>query len=84
MDGAKSLISDQVIACVRNDRAPTVREVEDVAARIWAESAANRPAFLWRELPPASMERVIALRAAVLALNGEGDRALLTRSDDGL
>lgn len=66
-------IPPEVIACLAHGRAPTVREVEDVAARIWAESAGERSAFVWGELEAGSRERVVALRAAVVALNGSGE-----------
>ncbi len=74
MPRSASLIPPEVIACMTQDRAPTVREVEDVAARIRTESATARSAFAWGELEARSREWAVALRAALMALEGSAER----------
>ena len=67
------LIADQLVGCIANDRDPTVGELFAVAERLWTEGSAGRSAFAWGRLPPDSIARPIALRAAQLALSGSSD-----------
>lgn len=48
----------------------TVQELFQVAQRIWTEGAADRLAFRWGSLLPADSEKLLALRAAQMALSG--------------
>jgi hypothetical protein len=70
MRSINPLFEDAVIDCVATDREPTVQELFQVAQRIWAEGAADRPAFRWGILPPTDTEKLLALSAAYVALSG--------------
>lgn len=65
-----SLPMPQLIDCVAHDRDPTIAELLDVAGRIWVEAGVDRSAFAWGRLPPASDDRALAVRAALVALRG--------------
>ncbi|MEG8024382.1 hypothetical protein QP162_07835 [Sphingomonas aurantiaca] len=41
---------------------------------MWREGAADRSAFSWGQLSPTATDRIVALRSAVLALQGSGMR----------
>lgn len=65
-----SLMPNQIIQCIATGRTPTRQELVDVAERIWTDGAAGRSAFSWGRLSAGSRDRLIALRFALLALNG--------------
>lgn len=67
------LISDQLVDCIANDRDPTVQELFALAERIWTDASGTRSAFTWERLPPDISDRLVALRAAQLALSGSND-----------
>jgi hypothetical protein len=64
------LFADEVVRCMGEGRDPSIQELGRVAERIWTDGGANRSAFGWRHLSPASLARLSALRAAQLALCG--------------
>jgi hypothetical protein len=64
------LFADAVIDCMATDREPSVQELFQVAQRIWTEGAPDRSAFRWGILPSADSEKLVALRAAHVALSG--------------
>lgn len=70
MRSLNPLFEDAVVDCVASDREPTVQELFQVAQRIWTEGAADRSAFRWGMLPSAGSEKLLALRAAQVALSG--------------
>lgn len=72
MRSATPLICDAVIDCVGTARSPTVSELNFVAERIWIESGDSRSIARWSDFPPTAPERVGALRAAHMALCGDG------------
>lgn len=74
MFSASSLVPDQIVDCVSTGRLPTEADLDDVAARMWREGARNRSAFSWGELSPTAQDRVVAMRSAVLALQGSSLR----------
>jgi hypothetical protein len=63
-------MSFSLISCVAAGRDPTVPELFDLAERMWTESATDRSAFAWGQLHPASTDRVVALRSALVAFSG--------------
>lgn len=65
------LISNPIIQCMATGRDPTAQEHLDVAKQIWADGAAGRSAVDWDRLSAASLDRLLALRNALLALNGD-------------
>lgn len=68
------LMPGPVIQCMATGRDPTEQEHLDVAKRIWTDGAVGRSAFGWERLSAGSRDRLLALRNALLALNGdEGD-----------
>lgn len=70
MRSISPLFEDAVIDCVATDREPSVQELFRVAERIWSDGAANRSAFRWGRLAPTDAEKLLALRAAQIALSG--------------
>lgn len=72
MLSASSLVQDQIVDCVSTGRSPTAADLDTVAARMWRESARDRSAFSWGELPLIATDRIVAMRSAVLALQGSG------------
>lgn len=70
------MLDDKLIApgvlidCISEARAPTVFELDELAARIWTDGGAARSAFSWARLEPGSIDRVEALRLAIAAVNG--------------
>lgn len=64
------LFADAIINCIANACDPTVQELFSVAERIWTDGAAQRSVFDWDTLQPESAERLMAVRAAQLALCG--------------
>lgn len=65
------LFADEVVDCMGEGRAPTVRELFRVAERIWSDGGADRSAFAWKSLSVVSVARCDAMRAAHLALCGQ-------------
>ncbi|QJU59954.1 hypothetical protein HL653_21370 [Sphingomonas sp. AP4-R1] len=63
-------ISEALIRCVSNGLSASDREIDALASRIWTESAPFRSALAWTMLEISSSERLTALRAATIALNG--------------
>ena len=60
--------------CVRvGGTVPAVHELHAVAERIWADSASELSAFTWVTLSIALPQRLVALRAAHLALSGDAN-----------
>lgn len=59
-----------LVDCVTNGREPTVGELFGMAGRIWCETAAERSAFAWEQLEPASEQRVVAIRLPLTAMRG--------------
>jgi len=47
-----------------------LQELFRVAQRIWSDGAADRSAFRWGRLAPTDTEKLLALRAAHIALSG--------------
>ncbi|MGW8280009.1 hypothetical protein ACWGK7_10995 [Sphingomonas aurantiaca] len=74
MFSASPLVPDQIVDCVSTGRLPTTADLDSVAARMWREGAADRSAFSWGQLSPTATDRIVALRSAVLALQGSGMR----------
>lgn len=70
MRSINALFDDAVIDCVASDRAPTIQELFHVAERIWIDGASDRSAFRWGRLAPADPAKLMALRAAQVALRG--------------
>jgi hypothetical protein len=68
------LVPDELVDCIASGRDPTLTELFTLAESIWTEGAAERSAFAWGELQPASTDRQFALRAAHLALRGSERR----------
>ena len=64
------LFEPTVIDCVACDRAPTIRELFDVAERIWIDGAPGRSAVSWGYLDVTDPDKLMALRAAKGALLG--------------
>jgi hypothetical protein len=64
------LFEDAIIECIAEAYDPTVKQLFTVAARIWTDGAAERSVFDWDKLPTQSVERLMAVRAAQLALCG--------------
>lgn len=69
-DSGCPLFADAIINCIAKACDPTVQELFSVAARIWADGAAERSVFEWDTLPTESAERLMAVRAAQFALCG--------------
>ncbi len=63
-------VSAALIDCIARNRAPSVRELDSLAARIWIEGRAERSGFAWGQLEPSSVDRVVALRTALAASKG--------------
>ncbi len=74
MSSATSLVPHQIVDCMSTGRSPTAADLDNVAARMWREGARDRSAFSWGELSPTTADRIVAMRAAVLALEGSGLR----------
>ncbi len=74
MSRASSLVAQQIIDCVSTGRSPTAVDLYNVAARMWREGVRDRSAFSWGELSPTATDRIVAMRAAVLALEGSSLR----------
>lgn len=74
MISASPLMPDQLIDCVATGRIPTAADLDHVAERMWREGAAHRSAFAWGEMSPNATDRILALRSAVMALQGSGLR----------
>jgi hypothetical protein len=70
MRSINPLFDDAVIDCVATNRAPTVKELFHVAERIWGEGAADRSTLRWGRLAPTDPDKLMALRAAQIALLG--------------
>ncbi|WP_242141036.1 hypothetical protein [Sphingomonas sp. TREG-RG-20F-R18-01] len=70
MRSINPLFENAVIDCVATDRQPSVQELFRVAQRIWLDGAADRSAFRWGRLAPTDAEKLLALRAAQVALSG--------------
>ena len=62
------LFKSEVVECMSEGRSPTIRELYDVAERIWSDGGADRSAFAWDSLP--RTDSLPSLRAAHLALCG--------------
>jgi hypothetical protein len=73
MISVSPLIASEMVDCMAEGRDPTVHELFIVAGRIWVDGSAHRSAFAWGHLAAASTDRVMALRAAKLALCGDSD-----------
>ncbi len=73
MMSATPLVADQLIDCVATGRAPTTGEISSLAERMWKECARDRSAFAWGELEPLAVDRMLAIRAAQMALCGSGE-----------
>lgn len=73
----KKTLPDAVLDCMIGARAPCEREVQEVAARIWAES--HPGARSWRHLVPGTTEHCQMIRAACAAL-GVASRPVRTTS----
>ncbi len=74
MFSASPLVPDQLVDCVATGRSPTAADLDNVAARMWCDGAANRSAFSWGALPPTAGDRIAAMRSAVFALQGSDVR----------
>lgn len=70
MRSISPLFDDAVIDCVATDRAPTVQELFHVAERIWEDGAVDRSVFRWGRLAATDPDKLMALRAAQVALLG--------------
>ncbi|WP_029624172.1 hypothetical protein [Sphingomonas sp. PAMC 26617] len=70
MRSINPLFDNAVIDCVATDRQPSVQELFRVAQRIWSDGAADRSAFRWSCLAPTDTKKLLALRAAQIALSG--------------
>ena len=70
MLSATPLVPDQIVDCVSTGRVPTAADLDTVASRMWNEGAIRRSAFSWGQLAAAAPDRVVALRSAVMALQG--------------
>lgn len=70
MVSASPLVPDQLVDCVSTGRSPTVADLDNVAARMWCDGAANRSAFSWGELSPTATDRIVAMRSVAVALQG--------------
>ena len=64
------LFSAPLVRCIADGRGPTIPELFAQAEQIWVEGAANRSAFTWGQLAPASADRIASLRAAQAAMAG--------------
>lgn len=69
MSAYNPLFAEEVINCVAEDRAPTVRELYSVAERI-RRDAGMRPVFDWDGPSAGREEECLLLRAAHAALCG--------------
>lgn len=65
-----------VLACISDDRKPSVTEILKVAEKIWNESVGLASGIPWQTLPPRSPRRIRFLLAASVALNGRRGRCL--------
>ncbi len=63
-------VSAALVDCIAHNRAPSVRELDSMAARIWTESGPARSGFAWKRLEASCVDRVAALRLALAAANG--------------
>lgn len=70
MPDDKPAVPAILIDCIGEARAPTVFELDELAAQIWTDGGADRSAFSWARLEPGSTDRVTALRLAIAAMSG--------------
>ena len=70
MMSTSPLTADQIVGCIGTDRPPTPAEEADLAARIWTETGRDRTRLMWSQLAPAAWDRLMAFRAAQVALRG--------------
>ena len=70
MRSINPMFKNAVIDCVATDRQPSVQELFCVAQRIWSDGAANRSALRWGRLAPTDAQKLLALRAAHIAMCG--------------
>ena len=70
-----AFIMAPIVECIAEDRLPTRSELVAVARRIWSAGAAHRPLVAWDRLPRTSPDRLMALRAAQLALCGAPEQS---------
>jgi hypothetical protein len=63
-------IPEALIRCVSKGLSASDREIDSLTKRIWTEVAPFRSGLAWTMLEPSSSERLTALRAATIALNG--------------
>lgn len=70
MKSTTPLICDEVVDCISGGRLPSEPELYVVAERIWTDCGRARSAITWGDLAPEAPERVVAVRAAHVALCG--------------
>ncbi|MEG8013400.1 hypothetical protein [Sphingomonas sp. 22R3R2A-7] len=70
MFSASPLVPDQLVDCIATGREPTAADLDSVAARMWREVSTHRSAFSWGDLAPLAQDRIVAMRSAVMALQG--------------
>ena len=70
MEAPRSTIPPQVIACIREGRAPLADELALVADRIWRDVQGTRSAFAWGDLSEDNAERILVTQVARAALAG--------------
>ncbi|WP_162986843.1 hypothetical protein [Sphingomonas paeninsulae] len=71
-----------IVACMNNARLPEKREIELVAARIWAETK-NAGAPEWANLFPGSADHRKIIRIALAALGVKGKKAVVMMARGG-
>lgn len=72
MKSGKARIAPEIVDCISEGRRPDADELLRVAASIWNDMRRGRSAFSWDELRSDSSERLLSLRAAQVALVGNG------------
>lgn len=70
MTQAPTTVVSELVDCIAAGRAPSSDEVQRVAGLIWTDLRGPRSAFAWTELADDSAERLLILRAAQVALEG--------------
>ncbi len=71
MHSPPATIAPEIIACIAEERQPTITELRRVAERIGAELRGARSVFRWDHPEPERAERRLMLRAAQAALAGD-------------
>ena len=81
MPHSNPLFADALIACISDNRAPTVYELTALATRIHHEVSWSGTPFEWLSKTSEHSDRLYAMRAAHLALFGDVPRDIHSGPD---